>query len=378
MSILLSRPATRNHSVASVGVLDSPTPGPRPGARPQPATRPKPAPPAIALGYSPFPLDADAHHFGLTTSAMHLKGGTVVVRHGRRSNSDTATILLHGAAGSWTTWTPLLQAAEATARDLTDLIIPDLPGWGDSPRAADESSVGVESMAELVADVARSLGYERWNVVGHSMGGFIALQLAASEPSATSSVGLVSATSFSIQNSVRHPIRDFWVLPAFTALLMTMRMLRLAGPLNRGLVRAVTCLGLLPALVAPLFSRPRAVDPTVIAALGAELRPAGFVLAADRAGAYDAGTQWAQIRCPVRSVHGDDDIFVTADDDKRLHALVAHCVSSTVPGAGHFGQIERPLEVLLRLEFAVPLPIMSSRIEPARRGSPRDNARDAF
>jgi pimeloyl-ACP methyl ester carboxylesterase len=309
---------------------------------------------------------------------MHLRGGTVAVRHGRRSTSDTATILLHGAAGSWTTWTPLLQAAEAIARDLTDLIIPDLPGWGDSPRAADESSVGVESMAELVADVARSLGYERWNVVGHSMGGFIALQLAASEPRATSSVGLVSATSFSIQDSVRHPIRHFSVLPAFTTLLMTMRMLRLAGHLNRGLVRAVTYLGLLPALVAPLFSRPGAVHPTVVASLGAEVRPVGFVLAAERAGAYNASTQWAQIRCPVRSVHGDDDIFVAADDDKRLRAVVPHCVISTIPGAGHFSQIERPLEVLLRLEFAVPLPIMSGRIEPARRELRRANARDAF
>ncbi|MBG6214349.1 MAG: alpha/beta hydrolase [Cryobacterium sp.] len=353
MRTLISRPATRTHSVAPLGGLDSPEPGPPPAP-------PKPAPPATVLGYSPFPLDADARHFSLTTSTMRLRGGTVVVRHGRRSTSDTATILLHGAAGSWTTWTPLLQAAEATARDLTDLIIPDLPGWGDSPLPSDETAPSVESMAELVADVARSLGYERWNVVGHSMGGFVALQLAASETRATTSVGLVSATSFSIQDSVRHPIRHFSVLPAFTALLLTMRMLRVAGPLGRGLVRTVAGLGLLRALVASLFSRPMAVDATVIAALGTEVRPAAFVLAATRAGAYDAATRWAQISCPVRSVHGDRDVFVTVNDDARLRAVVSHCVVSTIAGAGHFGQIERPLEVLLRLEFAVPLPTKST------------------
>ncbi|WP_283496859.1 alpha/beta hydrolase [Cryobacterium sp. PH29-G1] len=321
------------------------TPTLAPPSRPAPATLPD---------YSPFALNAEARRFGLTTSTMRLRGGTVVVRHGRRSTSDTATILLHGAAGSWTTWTPLLQAAEATDHDLNDLIIPDLPGWGDSPVVADESAASVESMAELIAELARSLGYERWNVVGHSMGGFIALQLAASETRATASVGLVSATSFSIPDSVRHPIRHFSTLPAFTALLITMRMLRLTGSLGRALVRAVAGRGLLRALVAPLFSQPDAIDASVVDALGTEVRPAGFVLAAALAGGYDAATRWAQISCPVRSVHGDADVFVAVDDDERLRVVVPHCVISTIAGAGHFGQIERPLEVLLRLNVAVP------------------------
>ncbi|TFD53178.1 alpha/beta hydrolase [Cryobacterium sp. Hh11] len=364
MSILMTRPTSRSLSVATA--LDTPVPRPKPGPRPaqpvpapipKPAAQPRPAPPATVLGYSPFALDPDARHFGLTTSSMRLRGGTVVVRHGRRTTSQTATILLHGAAGSWTTWTPLLQAAHATERDLPDLIIPDLPGWGDSPLPADEASLTVESMAETVAEVARALGYERWNVVGHSMGGFIALQLAASETRATASVGLVSATSFSIQDSVRHPIRHFFVLPAFTTLLLTMRMLRLGGSASRSLITALARLNLLRGLVAPLFRRPGIIDGAVVAAIGTELRPAGFVLAAVRAGAYDATRRWAQIVCPVRAVHGDDDVFVTAADDAKLREVVPQCVISTIAGAGHFGQIERPLEVLLRLEFAAPLPV---------------------
>ncbi|TFD52879.1 alpha/beta hydrolase [Cryobacterium sp. Hh7] len=364
MSILMTRPTSRSLSVATA--LDTPGPRPKPGPRPaqpvpapipEPAAQPRPAPPATVLGYSPFALDPDARHFGLTTSSMRLRGGTVVVRHGRRTTSQTATILLHGAAGSWTTWTPLLQAAHATERDLPDLIIPDLPGWGDSPLPADEASLTVESMAETVAEVARALGYERWNVVGHSMGGFIALQLAASETRATASVGLVSATSFSIQDSVRHPIRHFFVLPAFTTLLLTMRILRLGGSASRSLITALARLNLLRGLVAPLFRRPGIIDGAVVAAIGTELRPAGFVLAAVRAGAYDATRRWAQIVCPVRAVHGDDDVFVTAADDAKLREVVPQCVISTIAGAGHFGQIERPLEVLLRLEFAAPLPV---------------------
>jgi pimeloyl-ACP methyl ester carboxylesterase len=107
-----------------------------------------------------------------------------------------------------------------------------------------------------------------------------------------------------------------------------------------------------------LFSRPGAVASTVVAALGTEIRPARFVRAAVRAGAYDTAARWAHICCPVRSVHGDHDVFVTADDDERLRAAVPNCVISTIAGAGHFGQIERPLEVLLRLQFADPRPIL--------------------
>ncbi len=293
---------------------------------------------------------------------MQVAGGPVTVRHGRRTDGDTANILLHGAAGSWTTWTPLLQAGDDSGSNLNDLIIPDFPGWGNSPLPANESALSVESLAELIAQVARSLGYERWNVIGHSMGGFIALQLAASEVRATTSVGLVSATSLSIQASVRRPIRNFSLLPAFTLLFFTMRVLRLAGPLGRTLVRAVTALGVLRFLVSPLFYRADAIDATVVAALGAEVRPRGFVLAAIRAGGYDSAARWSQIRCPVRSVHGDNDVFVTTGDDDHLRAAVPHCAISVITGTGHFGQVERPFEVLRELGFTVSTPHVTPEV----------------
>jgi pimeloyl-ACP methyl ester carboxylesterase len=167
--------------------------------------------------YCPFPITTDPRPFGLTTSTLALRSGQMVVRHGRRTGSDTATILLHGAAGSWSTWTPLL-SAETRSFPLTDLVIPDLPGWGDSPLPFDEDSLTIESMAELVAEAARALGYRRWVVIGHSMGGFIALQLASAAARETTFVGLVSATTFSVVESARHPFTRFRVLPGYAML----------------------------------------------------------------------------------------------------------------------------------------------------------------
>ncbi|TFC83172.1 alpha/beta hydrolase [Cryobacterium sp. TmT2-59] len=306
-------------------------------------------------GYFPFPLSRDARAFGLTTSAMRLGSGTVSVRHGRRTDSDTATILLHGAAGSWTTWTPLLAAADSAnpahpaSAALTDLIIPDLPGWGDSALPAGVSATGesatIESTAAAVAEVARALGYRSWTVIGHSLGGFVALELAASEPRSTSFVGLVSPASFSVIETVRHPVSSAAVLPGFGALLPVMRGLARLGRAGSDPVGALHRRGLLRPLAAPLFRHPGRVPESVIDALATELRPNAFAAASARAGRYDASI-WSRIECPVRASQGDADVFVGETDADRLRAVIRDFSLCTEPDTGHFGHMERPFQTL--------------------------------
>lgn len=304
-------------------------------------------------GYCPYPLVTDAHDLGLSTTVVRTVLGPVTVRHGRRgtrAGERVATILLHGAAGSWTTWTPLILSADRlTPAPLTDLVIPDLPGWGDTALAADEDAETIETLAEAVAAIARALGYLRWQVIGHSLGGVVALELAASRPRQTSFVGLVSATTFSVIESVRHPLTRFTVLPGLTALWAVMRVLSRFGGRGRGLVRGLHRLGLLRMLVTPLFARIDEIDASVVAALAAEARPRSFVLAADRAGRYDADRAWAGIECPVRAVHGDRDVFVALTDDRRLRAAITDFQVTVLADTGHFGHVEHPLDALLAL-----------------------------
>jgi pimeloyl-ACP methyl ester carboxylesterase len=335
MTILLSRPT---HTTAAL---------------PNGSGEREAAPPAAGR-YCPYPLSTDPHRFGLTTSAMRLRGGNITVRHGRRTHADTATILLHGAAGSWTTWTPLLTAdAAASAPILTDLIIPDLPGWGDSALDPDVDGPGIEATAALVAEIAEALGYRRWRVLGHSMGGFIALELAAAFVVETRSVGLVSATPYSVIDSVRHPVTHFGILPAYAALLGVMRVLARSGRAGTALVRALDRLGVLRALTAPLFSRVATIHPSVISALATEVRPGRFATASALAGRYDADAAWSRIRCPVRATRGGFDSFVGATDTIRLGRVIRDFVPHTMPGTGHFGHVERPSETL-RLLTPVP------------------------
>ncbi|GAA1444587.1 alpha/beta fold hydrolase [Leifsonia poae] len=262
--------------------------------------------------------------------------GCVAVRHGVRE-SGTATILLHGAAGSWTTWRAAIAAAE-TGGAVADLVVPDLPGWGDSP-ADDLSRVDAQTLAASVATVARALGYEHWRVVGHSLGGFIALELAAAEPVATESVLLVSATTLGGRGDRLSAFMRLVHYPLLVGLLQGIRLLLLLGPFAARFVRALDRSGVLPILAAPLFAR---TDRTAVHELARDLRPGAFVRAMQCAHDYPAEERWSRIRCPVVGLHGDRDVFVGRNDDELLTGIIPQYRAIAVPATGHFGHVEHP------------------------------------
>lgn len=274
--------------------------------------------------------------------------GTVVARHPLRPRYGPATVLLHGAAGSWTTWTPVLRAARESGRDIPNPVVIDLPGWGDAGAAAPLTTI--DDVVESVRQAVMSLGYPQWHVVGHSMGGFIAMHLAATLPARVRSVTLVSATSWSVRGSVEHPLRNFSRLPGFIMLWRVMQ--ALAATRTIGPVRVVEALGLLRLAVSPLFRFPRRVPQSVIAALGSELRPASFTAAADLTRGYDIDGIWQAVGCPVVALKGDHDVFVRDDDLTNLTRVLPGAATWVIPECGHFANVEHPSVVLEAIGLA--------------------------
>ncbi|MCU1406470.1 MAG: alpha/beta hydrolase [Glaciihabitans sp.] len=302
--------------------------------------------------YAPFGLRTDSAALGLSEVTVSSALGTAIGHYRRDSPSSRATIFLHGAAGSWTTWTPLLQEAQRTGIPITNPILIDLPGWGDAVLSAAPEDVTINAVCALVKDCAEELGFTQWDVIGHSMGGFIALHLAATWPQSVLSVGVISGTGESILRSVEHPVRSFRALPAFTLLWRAMVVLAALGPVGAAIVRAAGAIGALPLLVRPLFRHTGRLDPSVIAALGRELRPASFSIAASLVRNYDLDDVWARIDCPVRALNGDHDVFSTPADLIRLGVSVPHSTITVVGDCGHFAAVERPAEVLVALGYA--------------------------
>ncbi|MFS0733966.1 alpha/beta fold hydrolase [Microbacterium sp. 1P10UB] len=279
---------------------------------------------------------------GLRRVTVETATGPVVVRAGRKAGAP-ATVLLHGAAGSWTTWTPLIAASDASSRPVVDLVVPDLPGWGESRPLPEDAGIGELSAAVVTA--IRALGYTSWHVAGHSLGGFVALDIAAREPGATLSVALVSPTGRSVTDAVRHPLRDGRRLPGFGGMLLAMRFLAALPADGRGLLRTLRRAGLLRRLASPLFANPRFVHSSVADALADEIRPHSFVRAAKLAARYDTRV-WSRITGAVRSVRGSYDVFSADSDAAAFAADIPDFAEHRLDDAGHFAHIEDPTAVL--------------------------------
>jgi pimeloyl-ACP methyl ester carboxylesterase len=302
--------------------------------------------------YAPYPLNPDEARFGLEESRVASAAGSIVARSARTNRSRRATLFLHGAAGSWTTWTPLLLAAESASIDIANPVLLDLPGWGDGALTAEGERDPIAAISSLVKASAEALGYTEWDLVGHSMGGFIALHMAATWPECVLSVAVISPTSWSVIDATEHPVSHFWRLPGFVMLWAVMRVLAAIGPVGRAVARGLDAVHLLRATVFPLFRHPRRIPTSVISALAVEVRPRSFAAAVQLARGYDPTRRWASIDCPVRVVRGDHDIFATADDLDRLGEILPASHRQTLVDCGHFANVERPREVLAAFGYA--------------------------
>lgn len=107
-----------------------------------------------------------------------------VVDRGHRDRP--ALVFLHYFAGSARAWEPVVARLEGDYR----CVAPDLRGHGDS--AAPASGYATADGADDVAALAEAVGLGAYALVGHSMGGKIALALAARRPAGLRALVLVA------------------------------------------------------------------------------------------------------------------------------------------------------------------------------------------
>ena len=108
---------------------------------------------------------------------MRQTGGVTFVvagLHAHRTGSGEAMLLLHGIGHRWQMWTPLL---ESLSQDF-DVVAVDLPGFGLSPRFPDDVELTMAAAVDMLEHVMDEIGWERAHLVGNSLGGWLALELA--------------------------------------------------------------------------------------------------------------------------------------------------------------------------------------------------------
>src|SRR3712207_3121850 len=104
-----------------------------------------------------------------------------------RAGSGPALLLLHGIGNNCQTWAGVI---DRLAESHT-VIAPDLLGHGDSDKPRGDYSIGAH--ANGLRDLLTVLDVERATVVGHSLGGGIALQFAYQFPERCERLALVGS-----------------------------------------------------------------------------------------------------------------------------------------------------------------------------------------
>src|SRR6476646_9157205 len=102
-----------------------------------------------------------------------------------RSGSGAPLVLLHGIGLNRGSWNPVVP----TLAQHFDVIAVDLPGFGDSAEAFSAQATSTQghprALAEAVAGLLAELGVTTPHVAGNSLGGWVALELAALYPVAS-------------------------------------------------------------------------------------------------------------------------------------------------------------------------------------------------
>ena len=149
----------------------------------------------LGVAYDPYLLvraqfERQRVNAGLDAVEVAVAGHRWTVAQADAAPPSAATVVMvHGFTGSKENWYPLA----AGLRGRYTMLIPDLPGWGDSERHAD-ADYGFVAQSERVADFIRAQSPGKPVVLlGHSMGGGIAALVAARHPDLVSRVGLLDA-----------------------------------------------------------------------------------------------------------------------------------------------------------------------------------------
>lgn len=254
----------------------------------------------------------------------------------RIAGSGPAILLLHGIGDNSSTWDPVIARLARTHT----VIAPDLLGHGlsDKPRA----DYSVAAFANGMRDLLVVLGIPKVTVVGHSLGGGVAMQFCYQFPRFAERLVLVAAGG--VTREVNPALR-LVTLPGAPALLQTLRVPGVL-PALRALSGTLSTMESAPGLPARLSPKQLMTDHEDLLRVLSDLAQPGSQAAfvrtlravvdwrgqsitmVDRAHL----TQWL----PMLIVWGSKDTVIPVHHAQIAGAAIPHAQVEIYSGAGHF------------------------------------------
>jgi pimeloyl-ACP methyl ester carboxylesterase len=261
------------------------------------------------------------------------------------TNGVPSVLLVHGLGANTLSWEPIGQPlADALGTSVTAI---DLIGFGRTRVAARTASIA--SNRQLVTAVLDDLGPSI--VIGNSMGGSIAIGIAARRPELITSLVLVNP-------ALPHPhpgVVDMLRLARFAPVMIS----SLGSRVVRTRARVLGPTRVVDASLGWSLHDPSRLDPDLrrrLIALATERydypeAPAGYAAAARSLLLYLARGLLTDLAAgaagpPVLLVHGEHDRLVSLDAARDAAARNAHVELAVLDGVGHAPQLEDPERVV--------------------------------
>ncbi|HMD51097.1 MAG TPA: alpha/beta fold hydrolase [Solirubrobacteraceae bacterium] len=276
--------------------------------------------------------------------------------HGRRviyrvAGEGPAVVLIHGMLNSSSHW----HAVAGRLASRYTVVAPDLIGHGDSAAPRGDYSLGAH--AASIRDLLAATGIDRATIVGHSLGGGVAMQFFYQFPQRVERLVLISSGGLGREVS---PMLRTAALPGTSTLLSVTiqpRLLEWISGLGERMRKRGSPAGVYLQAVARAL-RPLETDD----ARAAFLHTLRSVIDArgQRVSATDRLYLLESI--PTMIVWGERDHTIPIEHGQRAHEAIPHSSFRTIPMAAHFPHLEEP-EALAELLVQFIEQTRSGRIE---------------
>ncbi len=277
----------------------------------------------------------------------------------RLAGEGETILLIHGMAGSSSTWREVMPGLAEHHR----VLAPDLLGHGASGRAATDYSLGAH--ASMLRDLMDRLGIDRATVVGQSLGGGVAMQLAYQYPDRCERLVLVSSGGLGREVSI---ILRALSLPG-AELVLPILTPAFVRKLGNALSAWLWDRGVRSGRVAEMWGAYASLgDPATRRAFFRTLRAV-----VDVGGQTVSATDRLYLAevTPTLILWGDADPIIPVDHARAAHAAMPGSRLEIFKGVGHFPQSEAPkrfVEVLSDFVDSTPAAQLTDIARQARGG----------
>jgi pimeloyl-ACP methyl ester carboxylesterase len=238
-------------------------------------------------------------------------------------------LFIHGLGGCWHNWLEQLPIFASTHRVLAF----DLPGFGHSPMP--DEAISIELYVRTARELLELRGLETAAVVGNSMGGLIAAELALSSPAQIERLALVSPAGIALAHRQAQ-------LPAVRRLYP---LVRASGRwLGAHADRVASRARLRQWLLATVAGHPERIAPALAAEQLRGMGKPGLWAAFEDLLNHTIGERLSDLRPPTLIVWGERDHVLPVRHADLFAASIPDARKVIYPGSGHVAMLERPRE----------------------------------